>query len=155
MTSTNIQQNRTTVARIIPVIMGFAAISCVAGDRTNLQRASASTSLPAPNHGHMADQGCPGHRPVQLLSLKDADGVPFQLAYVHGCGWKYVATEPSVDRRTSGSHATPVSAVTPANISMPEGEPLTVFIDGLTGYTFIWIRDGGWKFVGELATATP
>jgi hypothetical protein len=29
-------------------------------------------------------------------------------------------------------------------------EPLTVFIDGPTGFTFVWMRDAGWKFVGRV-----
>jgi hypothetical protein len=29
--------------------------------------------------------------------------------------------------------------------------PLTVFVDGPTGYTFIYLLDEGWKFVGQVA----
>jgi hypothetical protein len=39
--------------------------------------------------------------------------------------------------------------------SQPEPEsdadrPMTVFIDGPSGYTYFWIQDIGWKFVGRL-----
>jgi len=27
---------------------------------------------------------------------------------------------------------------------------LTVFIDGPSGFTYVWNRDGGWKFIGKL-----
>ena len=30
-------------------------------------------------------------------------------------------------------------------------EPLTVFIDGPTRFTYVWSRDGGWKFIGTLS----
>jgi hypothetical protein len=30
-------------------------------------------------------------------------------------------------------------------------QPLTVFIDGPSGYTYVWMRDEGWKFVGRIA----
>jgi len=29
--------------------------------------------------------------------------------------------------------------------------PLTVFVDGPTGYTFIYLLDDGWRFVGQVA----
>jgi hypothetical protein len=29
--------------------------------------------------------------------------------------------------------------------------PLTVFVDGPTGYTFIYLLDEGWRFVGQVA----
>jgi hypothetical protein len=29
--------------------------------------------------------------------------------------------------------------------------PLTVFVDGPTGHTFIYVLDEGWKFVGQVA----
>ena len=31
--------------------------------------------------------------------------------------------------------------------------PLTVFVDGPTGFTFIYLLDEGWKFVGQVANA--
>jgi hypothetical protein len=31
--------------------------------------------------------------------------------------------------------------------------PLSVFIDGPTGYTFVYVQDAGWKFVGVLDSA--
>ena len=29
--------------------------------------------------------------------------------------------------------------------------PMTVFVDGPTGYTFVYLFDEGWKFIGEVA----
>lgn len=29
-------------------------------------------------------------------------------------------------------------------------DPVAVFVDGPTGYTFVWSADTGWKFVGPL-----
>jgi hypothetical protein len=29
--------------------------------------------------------------------------------------------------------------------------PLTVFVDGPTGFTFMYVLDEGWKFVGRVA----
>jgi hypothetical protein len=30
-------------------------------------------------------------------------------------------------------------------------DPLSVFIDGPTGYTFTWTGEGGWKFAGRIS----
>jgi hypothetical protein len=38
----------------------------------------------------------------------------------------------------------------PAKEATPDGDPLTVFIDGPSGFTFVWDREGGWKFVGKI-----
>ncbi len=28
---------------------------------------------------------------------------------------------------------------------------MSVFIDGPTGFTYVWVADQGWKFVGQLS----
>jgi hypothetical protein len=33
--------------------------------------------------------------------------------------------------------------------------PLTVFVDGPTGFTFMYVLDEGWKFVGRVADRVP
>ena len=33
--------------------------------------------------------------------------------------------------------------------------PLTVFVDGPTGFTFMYVLDEGWKFVGRVADHAP
>jgi hypothetical protein len=38
-----------------------------------------------------------------------------------------------------------------ATLGALDGDPLTVFIDGPTGYTFVWTDTSGWKFVGYLS----
>lgn len=43
----------------------------------------------------------------------------------------------------------------PPEGAIPDGEPLTVFIDGPSGFTFVWDRDGGWKFVGKIVDKSP
>jgi hypothetical protein len=32
---------------------------------------------------------------------------------------------------------------------------LTVFVDGPTGFTFMYVLDEGWKFVGRIADRAP
>ena len=37
----------------------------------------------------------------------------------------------------------------------PDGEPLTVVIDGPSAFTFVREREGEWKFVGRIADKSP
>ena len=39
----------------------------------------------------------------------------------------------------------------PPKEATPGDEPLTVFIDGPSGFTFVWYRESGWKFVGKVS----
>jgi len=82
------------------------------------------------------------------LFIDAPTGSTFRLIYVPDEGWKFAD-------RAMGSKAT-VAALTPT--AMPrsdEGsaadEPLSVFIDGPSGFTYVWMRDTGWKFVGRVA----
>jgi len=67
------------------------------------------------------------------------------LVRVSGVGWTYGG------KATSGGDGD--AALRSTSISTPMQSPLSVFIDGPTGYTFIYIQDAGWKFVGVLDSA--
>lgn len=73
-------------------------------------------------------QQCTAQAPTHTLSLRDPTGNELRLGLLPGCGWKYMA-----DAATA-----------------PLDDLMAVFIDGPTGYTYAWIRDAGWKFVGRL-----
>jgi hypothetical protein len=84
--------------------------------------------------------------PLTLL-VQPPDGSTLRLTYIPDDGWKFDDHDASLER-TEGR-------VTPAVASQQKEEsvanrPLTVFIDGPTGYTYVWIRDQGWKFVGRI-----
>ncbi len=93
------------------------------------------------------------------LYIEDASGNAFRLVHVQGTGWKYAEGHKSVDRSDRslfhqiafGSKTLPRAA----NAAIPSGEPLTVFIDGPSGFTYVWNRDEGWKFVGKVADGRP
>ena len=95
--------------------------------------------------------------PVTLY-IEDSSGSAFRLVHVQGTGWKYAegwksseSATASFFRKVTFRSTTPV----PAKAATPEGEPLTVFIDGPSGFTYVWDRDGGWKFVGKIADRSP
>jgi hypothetical protein len=138
-----------SVARTVAAVVTLAAISCGAQDRASLPLATTSSATPAESDAAVS-QGCLG-APTQILSLRDAKNVPFSLAYFRGCGWRYRPIRQPMDEHLSQSGKNLVSETTLMSAALPPDEPLTVFVDGPTGYTFVWIRDAGWKFVGQLA----
>ena len=139
-----------SVARIVTTIVAVAAISCVAKDRGGMQPATAT----AQGEGG-AGQACLAQAPAQVLSLRDANNAPFKLAYYRGCGWRYLPFRQTMGQPLSEPRAMRVSQAAPSSAAIPSSEPLTVFIDGPTGYTFVWAPDKGWKFVGQMAGDAP
>jgi hypothetical protein len=81
------------------------------------------------------------------LSVAAPSGGTLRLVYVLNEGWRFAdrAAEPT-------AKVTAVTAaVTPnAQEDSASDQPLTVFIDGPSGYTYVWLRDEGWKFVGRI-----
>lgn len=138
-----------SVARIVAAFVAVAAISCAAKDGGS----PASAAATAQRDG-VIGQACLGRAPTQVLSLRNGKDASVSLAYFRGCGWRYLPvrqtmaqplSEPGEMRRVSAS----------LSAALPPDEPLTVFIDGPTGYTFVWVRDAGWKFVGQMAGQEP
>jgi hypothetical protein len=137
-----------SVARIAAAIVAVAAISCAAKDRGGLPSATASDPSSAQSDGAIATP-CLGRTPSQVLYLRDPKGAPFNLAYIRGCGWRYLHVRQTMNRPSSEPGKPRVSETASLSAAIPSDEPLTVFIDGPTGYTFAWIHDRGWKFVGQ------
>ena len=113
-------------------------------------RADASQLAPAPA---MAEPRRTARGSPVTLYIEDTSGRPFRLVHDQGTGWRYVegwkspSAAASLFRKVAFGSTTPA----PAKGATPDGEPQTVFIDGPTGFTFVWDRDSGWKFVGKIA----
>jgi hypothetical protein len=80
------------------------------------------------------------------LVVQSASGGTSRLTYVENDGWRL--DDPDASLKPGEVRLTPVA-------TQPEEpgakQPLTVFIDGPSGFTYIWVRDEGWKFVGRIA----
>jgi hypothetical protein len=90
------------------------------------------------------------HSPLTLL-VQSPGGSTNRLTYIQDDGWTLDDRDASIEQ-TEGR-------VTPAAASQQKEDavsnhPLTVFIDGPSGYTYVWIRDQGWKFVGHITDRT-
>ena len=110
----------------------------------------APTALP---RRQLASHGSP-----LTLFVQGPTGNVFRFVYVPDEGWRSVAGW-SISRRTTNPRSEKV-ALTAAPAPAPEGatpekDPLTLFIDGPTGFVFEWIPDTGWKFVGRLSDRHP
>jgi len=89
---------------------------------------------------------------AQTLLMSGPDGKPSTLVYSVDGGWRMHA---GWSAQAQSDAARPIKAVAmqPAQPDeLPMGErPLTVFVDGPTGFTYVYLFDQGWKFVGHIA----
>ena len=86
--------------------------------------------------------------PLTML-VEDPAGNTVRLTHVPGAGWKY---EPAARAKSPLRKA--ALGVAPAAADADADASLTVFIDGPSGFTYVWNRDGGWKFIGKLVDDT-
>lgn len=140
-------------SRIGIALVAFAVASCSADEARGPQRvASLMKPLPAMSTESRDSSGCAASQgPANSIRLEGAHGESLQLAYFAGCGWKYIAANRNgvTEAGLARTAYDPASAPQGAGPATPE-DPMTVFIDGPTGYTFAWTPAGGWKFVGHL-----
>ncbi|MEJ8853663.1 hypothetical protein WKW79_03740 [Variovorax robiniae] len=97
-----------------------------------------------------------GAAPLTLL-LRGPTGDPSTLVFSADAGWRLHRGWASVAKTTRGDGMLQMMKTAMKSPPVPPEEqpatarPLTVFIDGPTGYTFMYNFDQGWKFVGQIA----
>jgi len=85
------------------------------------------------------------------LMIQPPTGNAVWLTYSADEGWR--ADNTTTVAKQVSERVAPVSAPQPAadsGLDEASRKPMTVFIDGPTGYTYFWSRERGWKFVGRL-----
>ena len=132
---------------VTPAVFGQGkiAIPVAAAESPNAKPtgAAATSSAPLLSVMQTATNGL-----ERTLFIDAPPGGTFRLIYVPDAGWKFAD-------RPMGAKVT-VAALTPTAVPRSDegsgaDEPLAVFIDGPTGFTYVWICDTGWKFVGRVA----
>src|SRR5262245_65984199 len=105
-----------SVVRIVAAIVAVAAISCSAKDRGGPQPATAT----AQRDGSIG-QACLGRAPTQVLSLRNAENAAFNLAYFHGCGWRYLPVRQTTDHSVlmCVSEEARSTAAIPTGVTLP------------------------------------
>jgi len=135
------------VGRMGLAIAVFAVASCAADDLTSAQKMAKPPLAIATASGGPADGQQCSAAPTQTLSLQKPDGNSLELAYFSGCGWKYLGSAGA----TVSLHKTAAStATTPA-----KPNPMSVFIDGPTGFVYSWTSEGKWEFIGSVTEHAP
>ena len=127
-------------------LLGFTAgVSTSAREAADAPRSGALVAVPGAER-HDAVTSSP-----QVLRFKDVDGNPVHLLYSPGEGWAYLDERAAEDATGLANNAlSPVPSAF-AESRAPRVDPMTVFIDGPTGYVYAWTPDAGWKFVGYLS----
>jgi hypothetical protein len=123
---------------------GHITFAATDGEPTHETRKETTTGRKAATP--CEEQASSANSPLTLL-IQPPVGSTVRLTYVPADGWK-LDTPDAAPKATQGR-------VTPVGTSRHEeshgkNEPMTVFIDGPTGYTYIWIQDKGWKFAGRI-----
>jgi hypothetical protein len=133
-----------TLAALMSATYGQITFAATDGEPTH--EASIETTT-----GHDAAAPCKAqasnaNSPLTVLIQPPAGGT-MRLTYVPADGWKLDAAD-AAPKAAKGR-------VTPVGTSRREdnrgtSQPITVFIDGPTGYTYIWRQDQGWTFAGRV-----
>ena len=84
------------------------------------------------------------------LTVVGPSGARYHLVYTAGQGWQFVDPAPRI---AAWKVKSGVDFAPPFGTTSGEVHPETVFIDGPTGYTFVWVAEQGWKFVGNIEAA--
>ncbi|WP_459711061.1 hypothetical protein [Paraburkholderia sp. 2C] len=90
-------------------------------------------------------QAVGGSGPLTLF-IQPPTGRTMKLTYSVNDGWNASPTRGATTQVAGAAYAV-------ASQTEPEseaGQPITVFIDGPSGFTYFWIPDVGWKFVGRV-----
>jgi len=94
------------------------------------------------------------------LLLRGPTGDPSTLTFSAESGWRLnrgwdvVARAPQGEGMGQPMKATLKPPPLPPDQQPALARPLTVFIDGPTGFTFMYTFDQGWKFVGQIANGS-
>jgi hypothetical protein len=143
-----------SATRVGLAIAAFTLAGYAAGGLTSEQQLARAQAAPAQSPVASGnDQPCSAN-PSHTLLLKSPDGKAFQLLHFRGCGWKQLSiAESDVDRTRPQMSFAPISGAHAATPEQTAADPLAVFVDGPTGYTFVYTAENGWKFVGYLSDA--
>ena len=85
-----------------------------------------------------------------IIFLSGPSGDRLTLAHSADDGW---LLQVGWNAKGTGSSKAVVAAVgaPPVTAQQTLERPLTVFVDGPTGFAFMYVLDEGWKFVGRIA----
>ncbi|WP_087134949.1 hypothetical protein [Caballeronia arationis] len=125
--------------------LAFFTQTGVAADSFDCAQSIQTAGATAPNAAMRREPPSVAAASPLTLVVQNASGGTSRLTYVENDGWRLDA--PEATRKPGEVRLTPVVA---QSEDPSAKQPMTVFIDGPTGFTYIWVRDEGWKFVGRV-----
>ncbi|MEX3934317.1 hypothetical protein AB4Y32_21395 [Paraburkholderia phymatum] len=85
------------------------------------------------------------------LLVQSPTGSAVRLTYAANDGWSANPAATTAEQVSERVGPVDVSHSTEdPGFEQSPSKPLTVFIDGPTGFTYMWSQERGWKFVGRL-----
>jgi hypothetical protein len=121
------------------IVLRWSVIAALSASASTVFAAGSTEVAPA-----VAMAASSARNPLTLMIQSPAGGA-VRLTYVPDDGWKADSTVTVARAAVS----VPQSDVDSA-LDESTRKPMTVFIDGPTGFTYFWSREHGWKFVGRL-----
>jgi len=98
-------------------------------------------------HAASPDMSAPDsrERPTLSIAVDGQNGASFRLVYTAGSGWRFADHSGPIlaSANSKQGHTGPIPA-------LPTDAPGSVFVDGPTGYVFVYVIDEGWRFVGNV-----
>ncbi|CAB3805708.1 hypothetical protein LMG27177_05910 [Paraburkholderia fynbosensis] len=91
-----------------------------------------------------------GDSPALSFAVESMSGDKSRLTYGANDGWR-------VDHRAGGAAVIEAKQVAVAGEmdALQSGRPVSVFVDGPSGFTYVWSPDQGWRFVGRVTKSAP
>jgi len=112
--------------------------------------ASITLSAGAPSALGQTIASPPAQNSVPTIMLSGPKGDRLTLVHSPDAGWQLQAGwQDDSPQLTTAVYSDVLSSE--ADDRPVIERPLTVFVDGPTGYTFIYVLDEGWRFVGQVA----
>ena len=82
------------------------------------------------------------------IAIDGPKGASFRLVYNAGNGWQF-ADYSATKLVSAAQQGGPTGLIE----TLPTDTLQSVFVDGPTGYVFVYVVDEGWRFVGSVADA--
>jgi hypothetical protein len=133
-----------TLTSLTLVTFSQVTLAASVGDAPDAIQVEAAVTRNAPAQDELETSGA--NSPVTLLVQPPVGGT-LRLTYIPDDGWRFDDHDSSL--KSTEARVTPAAASQKKEDTIAK-RPITVFIDGPTGYTYVWTRDQGWKFVGRI-----
>ena len=89
-----------------------------------------------------------GDRAPLSIAVDGPKGASFRLVYKGGNGWQF-ADHSATKLVSAAQQEGPTGLIE----TLPTDTLQSVFVDGPTGYVFVYVIDEGWRFVGSVTDA--